>query len=98
MIRAGWWCSRSHLGVTPFAASDPRGAKAIASEIDSFNATARVATREAGTAFVDVTTDSRRALDDPMLVAADGLHPSAAMYANWVRIVTPFALSVLRAL
>lgn len=84
--------------VTPFAATDPRGLQAIAAEIDVFNATARVAARQAGSAFVDVTTDSRRARDDQTLIAGDGLHPSAAMYANWVRIVLPAALGVLRAL
>jgi lysophospholipase L1-like esterase len=84
--------------VTPFATSDPRDARTIAAQIDSFNAAARVVTREAGIAFVDVTTDSRRALDDQTLIAADGLHPSAAMYANWVRIVLPAALRTLRTL
>jgi lysophospholipase L1-like esterase len=82
--------------VTPFAASDRRGVKAIAAEIDNFNATARVATRQAGTGFADVTTDSRRAIDNRTLIAGDGLHPSAAMYANWVRLILPAALSALR--
>jgi len=84
--------------VTPFAASDPRDARTIAAQIDSFNATGRVVARETGAAFVDVTTDSRRALEDRTLIAADGLHPSAAMYANWVRIVLPAVLRILRAL
>ena len=84
--------------VTPFAASDPRGPAAIASEIDAFNATAKVAARQAKISFVDVTTDSRRARDNHTLLAADGLHPSAAMYANWVRLIVPAALSVLRGL
>jgi len=83
-------------GVTPFAASDARGASAIAAEVDAFNATARVATRQAGTAFVDVTTDSRRAADNKTLIAADGLHPSAAMYGNWARLIIPAAMRALR--
>lgn len=84
--------------VTPFAASDPRDPKTIAAQIDSLNAVTRVITHEAGSAFVDVTTDSRRARENQTLIAADGLHPSAAMYANWVRMVLPAVLRILRTL
>jgi lysophospholipase L1-like esterase len=83
--------------VTPFAATDPRGVASIAVEIDEFNRVASEAALAAGAAFVDVTSDSRRALRDPKLLAADGLHPSAAMYASWVQLILPAARRTLTA-
>jgi len=77
--------------VTPFARSDPRGRAAIAAEIDVFNVVARRLATGSGAAFIDVTTDSRRAADDGSLLAADSLHPSASMYASWVQLVLPAA-------
>ena len=82
-------------GVTPFAATDPRGAEAISAEIDRFNAAARDAARQAGAAFVDVTTVSRRAAQDRTLLAGDGLHPSGAMYAEWARLILPAAVQAM---
>ena len=77
--------------VTPFAGSDPRGRAAIATEIDAFNAVARRLALASGAAFVDVTSDSRRAAHDRDLLAADSLHPSAAMYESWTRLILPAA-------
>lgn len=72
-------------GVTPFAATRDRAA--IASEIDAFNAAARAEVEQAGAQWVDVTGISRRAVSDHSLLASDGLHPSAAMYSAWARLV-----------
>jgi lysophospholipase L1-like esterase len=80
--------------VTPFAAQDPRNRTAIAAEIDQFNAVAREKAGQAGTAFVDVTVDSRRAAHDSTLLAADKLHPSAKMYASWVQLILPHARGI----
>jgi len=82
-------------GVTPFAASDPRGAIAIGGEINQFNAIARDAARQADMGFVDVTPLSRQAATDRTLLAPDGLHPSGAMYASWVELLEPVALRAL---
>lgn len=81
-------------GVTPFAASRDRAA--VASAIDAFNAVNREESARAGVAWVDVTGISRRAVSDPALVAADGLHPSAAMYREWVDAVLPAIRAALR--
>lgn len=35
--------------------------------------------------YVEVTPISRLAAREPRLLAEDGLHPSAAMYALWVQ-------------
>jgi len=83
--------------VTPFASSDPRGASAIAREIDVFNSVGRALAESAGAAFVDITPISRRAANNRELLAADALHPSAAMYALWVPAILPPAVNALRA-
>ena len=82
-------------GATPFGASDPRGAAAIGAEIARFNALAAGKTRQARATFVDVTSVSRRGAQDRSLIAADGLHPSARMYAEWVQVILPVAMTVI---
>jgi lysophospholipase L1-like esterase len=42
-----------------------------------------------GIAHVDVHDISLEAATDPRLIAADGLHPSAAQYARWVDRIAP---------
>ena len=83
-------------GVTPFASRDPRGRGEIGREIDRFNVTARAAAESRGVRWVNVTPVSRRAEDDPTLLAPDGLHPSGAMYAEWVELILPHAVAALR--
>lgn len=68
-------------GVTRFAAGRDRAA--IAREIDAFNDVARAEARGHGVRWADVTALSRRHGDDPAFLAEDGLHPSAAAYAEW---------------
>jgi len=80
-------------GVTPFAANRDRAK--IAAEIDRFNTINAEETRKAGARYADITPVSRRAVADATLVAPDGLHPSAAMYALWVSIISPEAEAAL---
>lgn len=81
-------------GVTPFAETDPRGAVAIGKEIDEFNALIRDEARKAGAQFADVTLASRAAAGNRKLLASDGLHPSPAMYDEWLPVI---ATETLRA-
>jgi len=81
-------------GVTPFANGRERAQ--IAAAIDAFNAINREAAEAAGARYVDVTPISRRAATDPALIAADGLHPSGAMYAEWARLALPLAREILK--
>jgi lysophospholipase L1-like esterase len=81
---------------TPFAERDPRGRAAIAADIDQFNEVARAEAAESGMVWVDVTPISRRAALEPALLAADKLHPSGAMYAEWVQSILPVALAAFR--
>jgi len=80
-------------GVTPFATGRDR--PAIARAIDRFNAVSREETRRAGAYYADITPISRRASGDASLIAADGLHPSATMYAAWLDVIFPLALRIL---
>ncbi len=80
-------------GVTPFAAG--RDTAQIAKDIDAFNAINREETEKAGAHYIDITPISREALNDPALIASDGLHPSGKMYAQWAELTLPVALEIL---
>ena len=82
-------------GATPFARGRDRAR--IAAEIDRFNAVNREETERTGARYVDVTGISglSGAPGAEALVAADGLHPSGAMYAEWTRRILPQALAAL---
>ncbi|HKN77594.1 MAG TPA: SGNH/GDSL hydrolase family protein [Lysobacter sp.] len=82
-------------GVTPFAANDQRDATTIGSEIDAFNAAARRMCEKEGVAFVDITPVSREHGAKAEMLAADGLHPSAAMYTLWTQAALPVARTLL---
>jgi lysophospholipase L1-like esterase len=80
-------------GQTPFAARRDR--RRIGLDIDAFNAVNRDETARSGSRYVDITTISRRAADEADLVVADKLHPSARMYAEWVRAIAPTVIAAL---
>jgi lysophospholipase L1-like esterase len=82
-------------GATTFGAASGRDLARVSREIDAFNAAAGDACAAAGVAYVDVTAASREADGDATMLAADGLHPSAAMYAHWVRLAFPVARQLL---
>ncbi|MBE2218424.1 MAG: SGNH/GDSL hydrolase family protein [Ignavibacteria bacterium] len=67
-------------GVTPFA--EGRERKKIAEEIDLFNKVKKEESENYGVRFYDITEISR--INDPALIASDGLHPSGKMYKMWV--------------
>jgi lysophospholipase L1-like esterase len=72
-------------GYTPFGKAKQ---SVISPAIDEFNAINLKITQKHGIRYVNITDISRRGLQQPDLVAADGLHPSSKMYALWVeRIV-----------
>ncbi len=82
-------------GITPFAADRDRGQ--IAKQIDLFNKVKQTETKRLQAHFVDITDISRQATEqDSGLLAADGLHPSAAMYHLWVKRVVPIMLNISR--
>lgn len=79
-------------GVTPFASN--RDSKKIAVEIDQFNAVNKEETEKAGARYVDITPISREAVNEPSLIAPDGLHPSGKMYTMWAEKVLPIVLAI----
>jgi len=81
-------------GITPFAAGRER--EQIAKEIDKFNSVNREEAKKAGVHYVDVTPVSREAVSDTALIASDGLHPSAKMYAMWAEKVLPVVRAILK--
>lgn len=76
-------------GVTPFAAQSGRDTAAIARELDAYNAAAAKICADRGVVFIDIAPVSRARGAEPAMLAADGLHPSATMYAEWARLALP---------
>jgi lysophospholipase L1-like esterase len=81
-------------GVTPFG--ETRNPSQIARQINQFNTINREETQSAGARYVDITPESRTAATQPNLIADDGLHPSAQMYAQWVKLTLPAADEALK--
>ncbi len=79
--------------VTPYAASANRAE--IAAQIDQFNTINKQIALSAGVNYLDITDISRKANDEPDLIAGDGLHPSAKMYGLWVQRLGPLVRSAL---
>lgn len=82
-------------GATPFGAASGRGLQRIGDEIDAYNAAAQATCASHGVAWVDVTAISRRHAGDAAMLVDDGLHPSAAMYAEWTAAALPTARALL---
>lgn len=82
-------------GVTPFAAVSGRDRAVIARELDAYNAVAARICAERGVAFVDIAPVSRARGAEPVMLADDGLHPSAALYAEWARLALTAARRAL---
>ncbi len=68
-------------GVTPFAGGRDR--KQIAKEIDEYNTANKFIAEKYSVHYIDITPGTRDAAQDPSLLAADGLHPSAKEYLRW---------------
>lgn len=91
-------------GMTRFGKANERGGipadhsmnRKVSTEIDSFNAINRAAAEQAGAHYVDITPLTRRVPDDDALCAADGLHPSGKLYAQWVELLLPVATRILQ--
>ena len=70
---------------TPFGKGDP----GISHELDAYNQINKRVAGEIGLGWVNVTPISRRGLDEPALVAGDGLHPSGKQYGEWIAAILP---------
>lgn len=70
-------------GQTPYGKKSGRNLKSVSSEIDAFNAINKAECQARGASYTNITPSSRTVSKDPKLVASDGLHYSAKMYAVW---------------
>ncbi|SDS69331.1 SGNH/GDSL hydrolase family protein [Gramella sp. MAR_2010_147] len=68
-------------GYTPFGAANQ---EKISAEIDRFNEVFKRIADEFDVPFYNITPISRDAVNNPDLIASDGLHPSGLMYQFWV--------------
>ena len=57
----------------------------ISNEINTFNNSLKSFANINGLKYVDVTEISRRAINEPNLIAIDNLHPSGIMYLEWAK-------------
>lgn len=74
---------------TPFG----KGDHFISSEIEKYNNINRKVTQRNDIAYFDNTLITQLGLDNPELIAEDGLHPSSKMYELWVdKIMTHIKL------
>lgn len=80
--------------VTPFAAKSDR--KKIAHDIDSFNIINKKIAASYKVNYIDVTEESRKALNDPSLIAYDGLHFSGKEHTIWTSLLLARMFEVLK--
>lgn len=67
---------------TPFGQT--RNPKVITEEIDQYNEINQRISKNYGVKYVYITDVTRQGIEDPDLVASDGLHPSAKCYSLFV--------------
>jgi acyl-CoA thioesterase I len=73
--------------------SDPQK---ITDQINQYNDFNRLFTEKKGSVYIDVTEISRKAFEEPNMLAPDGLHPSEQQYARWVDKMYAQVLGVLQ--
>ena len=71
--------------------------EAISKSIDKFNLVAQEECAKENILFIDITPNSRKALNDPTMVASDNLHYSAKMHQLWVDEALPKVKILLEA-
>ena len=68
----------------------------ISEQLDQYNAFAQNYCEQNNITFVNITDITREGLNNPELVASDGLHPSELAYAKFVERILPFAIEKLQ--
>ncbi|MGK4566887.1 SGNH/GDSL hydrolase family protein [Flavobacterium sp. 3HN19-14] len=68
----------------------------ISAQIDQYNAFAKNYAEQNGVKFIDITPITREGLNNTVLVASDGLHPSQLAYAKFVELLFPVANDILQ--
>ncbi len=73
-------------GYTPFGKSKQ---EKISRELDEYNNLSREIAKRYSIRYIYITDITRKGLEDPSLVASDGLHPSGKAYAKFVERILP---------
>lgn len=81
-------------GFTPFGQNRDR--QKISSDIDNYNAFAKLKAEELDVRFIAITDITREGLNQPELVAGDGLHPSGEAYKLFVNRIAPIISAELK--
>jgi len=79
---------------TPFGQN--RNPQNISAEIDAYNSFAENYAVDNELSYAYITDITREGLEDPSLVASDGLHPSEVAYSRFVERLTPIALEKIK--
>lgn len=80
---------------TPFG-QNTSNPEMISTEIDAYNSFAQSICLQNGVEFINITDITREGIQNPNLVATDGLHPSESAYAKFVERILPKALLALQ--
>ena len=72
------------------------GPETISAELQLYNDFAQNYAEENEITYVYITDITERGLENPDLVASDGLHPSELAYAEFVQRLLPLALDKLQ--
>jgi len=65
-------------------------------EIDRYNAFTKKYCEDNSITYINITDITRNGINDPKLVAKDGLHPSETAYSLFVERLLPKVISVLK--
>jgi lysophospholipase L1-like esterase len=68
----------------------------ISQQLDQYNAFAQNYCEQNNITFVNITDITREGLNNPELVASDGLHPSELAYSKFVERILPLAIEKLQ--
>ena len=79
---------------TPYGQSTGSAAT-ISTEIDQYNAFAQAYCEANNVRFVNITDITRMGIENPALVATDGLHPSQLAYSKFVERLLGFAVAAI---
>ncbi len=71
--------------VTPFAQG--RNTGEISRELEEFNQVCKEVTLALNACYVDITPGTKEAENNPLLLTADQLHPSAIEYKRWAKSI-----------
>ena len=80
-------------GKTPFGAAKE---EQIEKELNAYNKVSKEICKRYKVKYFNITSASRRAKDEPDLIAKDKLHPSGKMYKEWAEMVENYAHKIVK--